>query len=216
MTGIDISLDNIGKKFGKEWIFRNVDLKISSGEKIVILGGNGSGKSTLLQIISGYVSPSEGTLKFSNGKEEITGEKSIFSISFASPYLQLVDDLTARELVEHIGEFKPFVNKLKAEKVLQIAKLDQASNKFIRQFSSGMKQRLKLALAFLSDTSVLLLDEPVSNLDREAIEWYKQMVNNYTKDRTVIVCSNAIDEEYYFCTKKINVQDHKPAILKRD
>jgi ABC-type multidrug transport system ATPase subunit len=212
MTGINISLTNIGKKFGKEWIFKNVDLKISSGEKIVILGGNGSGKSTLLQIISGYVSPSEGNIQFANGNEAIPDEKSVAFISFASPYLQLVDDLTAQELVEHIGEFKPFLHKMKAEEVLNIAQLPHVSSKFIRQFSSGMKQRLKLALAFLADTNVLLLDEPVSNLDREAIDWYKQMVRNYTKDRTVIVCSNAIEEEYYFCTKKINVQDHKPML----
>src|ERR1043166_3292059 len=134
MTEADISLQNIGKKFGKEWIFRGITLKIPAGEKWVILGGNGSGKSTLLQVICGYITPAEGSVQFLKGGAAIPDEETPAYISFASPYLQLVDDLTAEELVAHISHYKKFRGGISAAEVLKIAQLDHASPKFIRQF----------------------------------------------------------------------------------
>jgi ABC-type multidrug transport system ATPase subunit len=93
--------------------------------------------------------------------------------------------------------------------VIGLTGLSHAADKFVKQFSSGMKQRLKLSLAILSDTPLLLLDEPVSNLDKAAIQWYKEMIARYTAERTVIVCSNNIEEEHFFCTRQINISDFK-------
>lgn len=190
-----------------------MNYEIAAGQKLVILGGNGSGKSTLLQVISGFVGPNEGSLSFIKpDKQTIEADNIRNNISFASPYLQLVEDFTLRELVEHTQVFKPFLPSLSAKEVIDVTGLAHAENKLIKQFSSGMKQRLKLGLAILSDTPVLLLDEPVSNLDKSAIDWYKQLISTYTKERTVIVCSNAITEEYFFCTSELNVMDYKPAL----
>jgi ABC-type multidrug transport system ATPase subunit len=174
-----------------------------------VLGGNGSGKSTLLQVISGFVTPNEGTVIHKFSGKAIAPEKLKEHISFASPYLQLIEDFTMQELMQHVSKFKPFRNNLGAHDIIEITGLSHAKNKLIRQFSSGMKQRLKLALAILADTSVLLLDEPVSNLDREAIEWYKKMIAGYSAGRTIMVCSNAIAEEYAFCNASINVTEFK-------
>lgn len=207
---ISIQLQQIGKKFGREWIFRNLSFEIQPGDKTVILGGNGSGKSTLLQAISGFVSLNEGQVNFHDeNASTIEHDKVKDLLSLASPYLQLVEDLTAHELVMHVSQFKPFINKMDTTEVLALTELGHAGNKYIKQFSSGMKQRLRLGLAILADTPVLLLDEPVSNLDKNAIAWYQSMINTYAKARTVIVCSNAIDDEFYFCNKKINVSDYK-------
>ncbi len=214
---ISISLNNIGKKFNREWIFRNLNYQIIANDKLVILGGNGSGKSTLLQIISGFVSPNEGTIEASQQSQaikqpNINHQSSIINpqyISFASPYIQLIEDFTLTEIIEHSSFFKPFINKLSTTQIIEMIELSHAKNKFIKQFSSGMKQRLKLGLAILADTPLLLLDEPVSNLDKNAIEWYKNLTLNYTTNRTVIVCSNAITEEHFFCTKQLNVTDFK-------
>ena len=104
---------------------------------------------------------------------------------------------------------KPFTSALSTAAILDIAQLSQARHKFIRHYSSGMKQRLKLALAFLADTPLLLLDEPLSNLDKNAAQWYKQMIEQYGSTRTIVVCSNAIAEEHYFCSRSINVMDYK-------
>lgn len=218
MCALQISLSGVGKKFGSEWIFRNVNDEIYPNDKLVILGGNGSGKSTLLQVISGFVSPNEGAIKYNltgsgGGKSAsnkiISPEDLKNHIAFASPYLQLVEDFTLTEMIGHAAIFKPFLNKLSSKEIIELIELSHAKEKFIRQFSSGMKQRLKLGLAILSDTSLLLLDEPVSNLDKESINWYKNLIGKYTAHRTVIVCSNNIEEEYFFCTKQLNVMDFK-------
>lgn len=209
---ISITLDNVGKKFNKEWIFRRLHFEIIPGEKIVILGGNGSGKSTLLQVISGYVTASEGKIIYrdtQNQNSEIEQEEMRKHLSFASPYLQLIEDFTAAELIQHLAPAKPFLSGLSSDQIIEIAQLNHARHKFIRQYSSGMKQRLKLALAILADTSTLLLDEPLSNLDKNGTEWYKKMIVQYAAERTVLVCSNAISEEYYFCERSLTVSDHK-------
>lgn len=209
---LSIALNNIGKKFNREWIFRNLSYEINPGDKLVILGGNGSGKSTLLQILSGFVSPNEGNIVVSQKSPDISYQSSIIHpqlISFASPYIQLIEDFTLTEIIEHTTLFKPFVNKLNTTQILDIIELPHAKNKFIKQFSSGMKQRLKLGLAILADTPLLLLDEPVSNLDKNAIDWYKKTLTAYSQNRTIIVASNAIGDEYFFCTMQLNVMDYK-------
>ena len=207
---MQITINNLGKKFGSEWIFRNLSYQINTNDKLVILGANGSGKSTLLQIISGFVSPNEGELIYKLNQTLIEQEKLKNSISFASPYLQLVEDFTLTETIEHSAIFKPFANHLQTKDITELIELSHTKDKFIKQFSSGMKQRLKLGLAILSDTPLILLDEPVSNLDKDAINWYKKLIKNYSVNRTVIICSNNIEEEYFLCDKKLNVIDFNP------
>lgn len=205
-----ITLRKAGKKFGKEWIFRGMDLEIEPGSKLAVTGGNGSGKSTLLQIISGFVLLTEGTVNYGN----ISPEEIHKHVSFASPYLQLPEDLSLREIIEHTAHFKPFYNNRKAKEVIEYSGLLHAADKPVKQFSSGMKQRLKLSLALMSDTPIVLLDEPVSNLDAKAIGWYRQMIGEFTGGRTVIVCSNSIPAEYDFCTLTVDVEKHKPASVR--
>lgn len=209
MSALSLSLSNVGKKFGKEWIFKDLNLSIKEGDKLVILGGNGSGKSTLLQAISGYITLNEGEIKYHVADREFKIDEVQKLISFASPYLQLIEDFTLDEMILHAGKYKSFLNGISTAEVRKISGLEVASDKYIKQFSSGMKQRLKLTLAILADTPLVLLDEPVSNLDEVAINWYKQMINDHCKERTVIVCSNNIQDEFYFCNGKINVQDYK-------
>ncbi|MCW3077673.1 MAG: transporter related protein [Bacteroidetes bacterium] len=209
MNPVNISLSSLGKKFGSEWIFRNLNTDIPQGERLLIAGGNGSGKSTLLQIISGYVTPNEGEVIFKNTQAEIDPDQLKQYVSFASPYLQLIEDFTLQETIEHVTVFKSFVSNISVNEVIETMELSVSKNKPVKQFSSGMKQRLKLGLAILADTQVLLLDEPVSNLDKPSIIWYRKMIEKFTPDRTVIVCSNNIEEEHFFCTRLLNVSDYK-------
>ncbi len=206
---IAIHLNTIGKKFRREWIFRNLNYEIQPGQKLVVLGGNGSGKSTLLQVISGFIAPNEGSVVFSKDKTPLASDTVHRNLAFASPYLQLIEEYTLQEMVEHVQTFKPFQKGIGTRECIEYIQLPQAKNKYIREFSSGMKQRLKLGLALLSETPLLLLDEPLSNLDKNGIQWYTSMMETYTADRTVIVCSNAVEEEYFFCTTSLNVMDFK-------
>jgi ABC-type multidrug transport system ATPase subunit len=217
---MQIEINHLGKKFGSEWIFRNLSFQIADRSKLVILGGNGSGKSTLLQMLSGFITPNEGKIEhfsssnesssvISQNKKKIEIEELRRHISLASPYLQLIEDFTLFEIIEHAGKFKPFINQFSTGEIIEILELTEAKNKFVKQFSSGMKQRLKLGLAILSNSSLVLLDEPVSNLDKSGVKWYKKIIEDFAPQRNVIVCSNNIDDEYFFCDTQLNVMDFK-------
>jgi ABC-type multidrug transport system ATPase subunit len=206
---INIQLQDLGKKFGSEWIFRNIDLSINPSSKMVILGGNGSGKSTLLQVISGYVLPNQGKVIYASNTGVIETENVKDQISLASPYLELIEEFSLPELVEHCSLYKPFLKGIDTNSFLEISELAHTKQKAIKLFSSGMKQRVKLALAVLAEAPVVLLDEPASNLDKNAIRWYGRMIGTYAAHKTVIVCSNSIKEEFEFCTRELNLGDYK-------
>jgi ABC-type multidrug transport system ATPase subunit len=105
-------------------------------------------------------------------------------------------------------QFKPFLPGIGVQEVISILGLEAASQKLIRNYSSGMKQRVKLAQAILSDTAVVLLDEPCSNLDAAGISLYHSLIEKYCKERLVIVSSN--DEvEYRFCKEIIDIKQYK-------
>ena len=208
-NSITIQVTNAGKKFGREWIFRKVDLEIKPTEKIAVLGLNGSGKSTLLQAITGYLSLNEGAVIYSSNQQTIENEEHHKLISLASPYLELVEDFTLYEQIEHAHTYKPFLNNLSIAQVIELSGLAAHKNKFIKLFSSGMKQRLKLTLAILAEAPILFLDEPTTNLDATVIEWYKNMIATYAMHKTIIVCSNSIKDEYAFCDRMITMEDFK-------
>lgn len=204
-----ITLSGLGKKFEREWIFRNVNHVFEEGSATVILGANGSGKSTLLQVISGYVIPTEGSAVYVNAGKQMEQENVHQCFSFASPYIELMEEFTLRECVEFQGKFRNWINGLSAKKVVELSGLAHAADKQIRNYSSGMKQRAKLALAILSDSPSLLLDEPCSNLDGHAQEWYATLINDFRESRTVIVCSNQVKEEYFFCDQWLEMSHFK-------
>lgn len=201
---MELQLINAGKKYNRYWVFRNLNQVFESGSKWVILGGNGSGKSTLLQVLAGYVRLTEGS--FSGDENQ---NKYFHSIAWAAPYTELYEELFIHEIIDFHTKLKPLQGGLTIEETICLMELEHAKNKPLSQFSSGMKQRVKLALAILSDTPILLLDEPVSNLDSKAQLWYQKLIDNYTQKRTVIVCSNSIESEYAFCKNSLNTQDFK-------
>ncbi len=204
-----ISLNNAGKKYYREWIFRKTNLSFSAGQNTVILGPNGSGKSTLLQVIAGAVLTNEGSIYYHDGVKEVLSENIFHHISFASPYLELIEEFTLAEIIRFHFKFKKSVGGISENEILEATGLQKRSGQAFKYFSSGMKQKVKLTLAFLSDTSILLLDEPCSNLDKNGIDWYQQMIKSYTSGRIVIVASNQNEEEYSFCDSKLNMADFK-------
>jgi ABC-type multidrug transport system ATPase subunit len=208
-----ISLSNTGKRYNREWIFRHCNYTFTSGKNYAITGPNGSGKSTLLQVIAGATLHNEGTVEYQttgNGQQTTEEMQHYKSISIAAPYLELIEEMTAKEMLIFDSKFKPFIQTSSIKEILEIAGLENAVNKQIRYFSSGMKQRLKLAQAFFSNTPVLLLDEPTTNLDADGIALYQRLISLYTKDKLVIVSSN-VKEEYDFCDEVIEIGDYKSA-----
>ena len=206
---MNIILENTGKRYNQEWIFRGVNDEFKSGEHVVLLGANGSGKSTLLQTILGSIGPSEGNVIYKHEGKEIDIDDIFRYFSFASPYLELPEEFTLTETLQFHSNFKPFLKNLTASEVLEATCLTKSANKQLKYFSSGMKQRVKLALCIFSDTPVALLDEPLSNLDSSGVAWYKNLVNEYAANRLFIVCSNKQADEYFFCKKELVIEDYK-------
>jgi ABC-type multidrug transport system ATPase subunit len=206
---MQIILKNIAKSYNEDWIFRNLNFTFSNNTAYAILGSNGSGKSTLLKLIAGNLLPSEGSIAYHNKTIQVAPENIFNAVSIAAPYLELIDEFSLSEMLVFHTKFKAFREGLNQKEVLELMQLEPSRNKAIKHFSSGMKQRVKLALAILSDTSILLLDEPTSNLDRKGIDWYCSLVAKHATQRIVIVCSNQQIQEYAFCTEVLNVEDYK-------
>ncbi len=211
-----ISLSDAGKRFNRDWIFRHFNYTFESGQSYAITGPNGSGKSTLLQALSGGMMLNEGSIEFGvqssgsgvNNKTIISIEEIYNHVSICAPYLEVIEEMTLKEFLDFHQGFKPFLNGITADSIISVLGLEKAINKQIRYYSSGMKQRVKLAQSIFSDTAIVLLDEPCTNLDTEGIALYHRLINDHCKDRLVVVSSN--DEvEYKFCGEKINVSDYK-------
>ena len=203
-----ITLTNIGRRFNREWIFRNIDYTFTIGETYAILGPNGSGKSTLLQVLNGSLSPSTGTISYSQDDKAIEADHIFKQLSFAAPYLELIEEFTLDEMIDFHFKFKPYRARMDKEGLIALLNLEGSKNKSIRYFSSGMKQRVKLALAFCADTSLLMLDEPTSNLDTQGVDWYLNLVQQFAQNRLTIICSNQ-EHEYSFCGHQLNISDYK-------
>lgn len=203
-----IIAQNLGKKFSNEWIFRNLNYEFHSGESYTFVGANGSGKSTLLQVLSGFIPHSEGEIHYQIGEKNLEIDNYYKHLVIAAPYLELIEDFTLSEIIDFHVQFKPFKNNLSVSDFTNFVELPQAKNKALKFFSSGMKQRVKLGLAFWSDSEILMLDEPTSNLDIKATEWYLKNVQEHSKNRLLMICSNQ-PSEYEFCNNILNIQAYK-------
>lgn len=200
-----INLKNLGKRFNREWIFRRLNYEFSSARSYAITGPNGSGKSTLLQVIGGAVTISEGKILYENCKDEEVYK----NISIAAPYLELVEEMTLTEFLRFHSSLKRWLPGITSEKIIAALQLEGAAHKQIRYFSSGMKQRVKLAQAVFSNVPVVLLDEPATNLDEEGIALYNSLISGYCRDRLLIISSND-KQEYRFCDEVLHMMDFKP------
>lgn len=225
-----ISLTKAGKRFNRDWIFRNVTYEFTAGTAYAITGPNGSGKSTLLQVIGGALMMSEGELDYEVSGYATGGAKGAAKatasgaakatrsnpdllfrhLAIAAPYLEVIEEMSVTEFLQFHISFKPFLPAVSIHEAIRVVGLEKAAHKQIRYYSSGMRQRVKLAQAIFSDVPCILLDEPCTNLDAEGIALYQQLIRDYCSDRLVIVSSNDI-QEYGFCQEKISILDYKQA-----
>ena len=203
---MDIILDKIGKRFIHEWVFNDISIEIGHGSSWALTGPNGSGKSTLLQIISGYRLPSSGEIIYKNGEKRISGDEIFSKVSFASPYIELIEEFTMEEQLHFHYTWRE--TKFTFDEIAGLFNIAHAMDKPVKYFSSGMKQRLKLAMAFCTESDILLLDEPTSNLDHAGIAAFDKSMETHINGRTVIIASNE-PREYQNCEHKVVMSDYK-------
>ena len=203
-----ISLTDAGKRFNRDWIFRHLNFTFETPGSYAIVGPNGSGKSTLLQLIAGSLDITEGKINWWVNSTPIDDSNVFRSISITAPYLELIEEMTAVEFLNFHKQFKPFLENISTGQIISQIGLTTSAGKQIRYYSSGMKQRIKLAQAIFSDTPLVLLDEPCTNFDEEGYQLYFSLIDKYCKSRLVIVSSNE-EKEFSFCKESINIQNYK-------
>jgi len=199
---------NLSKRFNREWIFKDLTFEFSSPNTYAIVGPNGSGKSTLMQVLWGQMLPSQGNVAYEKDGKEIPLDEIFKHVSIATPYMDLMDEFTLEEMINFHFKFKQARNKKTTEELIEIFELTRAKDKAIANFSSGMRQRLKLGLALYSQADLLFLDEPTTNFDNKSIDWYINHSTQLPPETLVFIASNQ-EHEYPKNAQKIDILAYK-------
>lgn len=203
-----ISADSISKKFVHHHVFRNVNLTLETPGSYALLGVNGSGKSTLLRILAGMQQASKGKVVYTFDGHVIPEHLIFKHISFCAPGMDIIEEMSLTEFLTFHFRFKKPMAGLSVADIVGLMGIRNAGDKLIGDFSSGMRQRVKLAQAIFSDTAALFLDEPCTNLDDKGVAQYQGWMNEFSRGRLVVVASND-EREYDFCEERIPVDQFK-------
>jgi ABC-type multidrug transport system ATPase subunit len=189
-SDFSLSVQSLSKRFNREWIFKNLSYTFQGGKIYAITGSNGSGKSTLLQILWGQLPATSGDLIYQEGSRKIPVEENYTQVAIATPYMELIDEFTLQEQIEFHFTLRKRRSTLSINEMIDSLYLNNARHKPISNFSSGMKQRLKLGLAFFTDAPFLFLDEPGTNLDAKGFAWYRKNLDEASGKQLIFIASN--------------------------
>jgi len=201
-----VKVENLGKRFKRNWIFRKLDFVIDHKECVAITGPNGAGKSTLLKIISTFNEASKGKVSHILENEPLHEWEIPQYIGFSAPYLNLIEELTLREHLNFHSKFK--IPKINIQEMAKRALLEDSLDKPIENFSSGMKSRFKLSMALFFESELILLDEPTANMDSQGIDWYREEIKSLMGHRNIIIASNS-RLEFDFSDRELNISNFK-------
>jgi len=205
---IRIKTSDLSKKYYRELIFKDFTYDFKIGDSCAVTGPNGSGKSTLLKVLAGIIPQSSGKLEYILKEATVDPDQYYQHLTFISPYLELIEEFTLLEFLKFHFQLKEFQTGFDIDSLLEFTYLQDARNKEIRNFSSGMKQRLKLSLAYCSNSEIVFLDEPTTNLDEKGVEWYNQGLKNHLNNRLLFIASNQL-REYETCNMIVDIMDLK-------
>lgn len=203
-----IQTEGLCKRFNREWIFKDLNYTFESGKTYAVTGPNGSGKSTLLQILWGQLPQTSGSVNYSSQNNTIPTEEVFNQVSIATPYMDLIEEFTLEEQIKFHFRMRTMQEGYTVESIMDKLYLAPAKDKQISNFSSGMKQRLKLGLAFYTQASALFLDEPGTNLDEQALNWYQENLRQLPPQQLVIIATNQ-SHEYPVNAVVINMTEFK-------
>ncbi len=206
---LTIQVSDLCKRYNREWIFKNLNHTFQPGKTYAITGANGSGKSTLMQVLWGQLPQSSGTLSYSLSGKNIPVEEIFSEVVVAAPYMDLIEELTlAEHLAFHFKLRKPRPG-YSIESIIEKLYMTESRDKQIANFSSGMKQRVKLGLAFFTDAQLIFLDEPGTNLDEDAFGWYHENLKNLIQKNVLIFIASNQKNEYPADAEVISLARYK-------
>ena len=185
-----LRLEEVSKRFGREWVIRRFSGQFTAGTVYGIRGRNGSGKSTLLRMLAGHLSPSRGRVRCTVEGSTVPPAEMYRRVSWTGPYFEIVEELTVLEMLTFHFTLKPLLSGLTPRSVLERTDLQHAADRPLRDCSSGMRQRILLATALYADTPILLLDEPTVTLDDAAAEWFGRELLAHSGNRLTVIASN--------------------------
>lgn len=204
-----IEVRNLGKRYRLEWVLRDLSHTFLPGSRTAVIGPNGAGKSTLLRLLSGHLTPSRGSIHYTFPEAPLPRSEVFRHLAIAAPYIELIEELSLQETLRFHRQFKPWQTGLNDADLMDILGFPKrTAEKPVRNFSSGMKQRLKLALNICSATPMLLLDEPSTNLDDQGVSWYQDLIQQFGQNRLIVVASN-VAGDYQFCPQNLDLRDFK-------
>jgi len=200
-----IDIKNLSHYFKDKPLYNDLNYVFSAGSKTAILGENGSGKSTFLKVVSGFLTPSKGVIDYSSNETRIDLNQVHKLTCACSPFLKLEDHFTLEEAFDFHFSFKDLKKNLTKDDFFKICYLENDVKKLVKDLSSGMTQRFKLCLSILTESKLLLLDEPCSNLDKKGRALFHSLLSDYLMDTTLIVASNSIKDEISFCSSSLDL-----------
>ncbi len=191
-----LAVKDLAKRFGHRKLFRDLSFDLSTGDSLAITGSNGSGKSTLVMTLLGLQRPSRGSVTYYHDDVELSESDRRQSVAFVSPYFNLYDHLTAEENLTFFATVSGHtITGKEINRTLEQVGLEGRGADLVGEFSSGMKQRLKYALAVVSNPDFLFLDEPTSNLDNEGKKIVFDLVESVRSDTVIVIATNE-EQEY--------------------
>lgn len=210
MSRTEISCENLYKSFSGIPVFRKLSFRLSATQSLSITGRNGSGKSTLIKIIANLIHPTKGRISILQNDSAIPDEKRFLKTGLISPYLNLYDELTGYENLAFFYKLRSKSNDLdeKVGLVLERTGLNEKRNELVKNYSSGMKQKLKIAFAIMTQPEILLMDEPRMNLDKHGIDLI-QSISDEQKSRGILIIATNEESDKKLCDNSVNIEDYK-------
>ncbi len=186
-----LKAEKIVKRYGNHIVLRNINFEVGSGTSLAIIGSNGSGKTTLIRILANLIAPTRGLVRYQLNGRVVPREEIYRYIGLVGPYLQLYQELTARENVYFFARMRNVDGfKNRVAELMEILGLKGREDDAVKAYSSGMQQRLKYVAALLHRPKVLLVDEPRSNLDEKGIATVYELLKEQKKHGILIIATN--------------------------
>ena len=202
MEKVTIEIKNLNKRYKKTLAVKDINFKIYKGQTIGLLGPNGCGKSTTIGMLLGLIKPTSGSVIVNGKSMEKFRTDLLQKMNFISPYIELPKKLTIEENLKVYGRMYGVKNlETKIIESMELLDLIKLKKRKTGELSSGQKNRVSLAKAFINDPEILLLDEPTASLDPDIGDYVRSILENFAskKEKTILIASHNMNEVERLC-----------------